>query len=78
LGNKNITCKCGHSRKDHEVPGELKRFEDAILGPRYIQDACYVGPVRRDWHANWECHCNHYTPDNLTHIEILAKERKLI
>jgi hypothetical protein len=57
-----IICKCSHNKKAH-----FTKFREPgicmFLG---------IDTVKPD------CPCMKYTPDNLTHIEELAKEKKLI
>jgi hypothetical protein len=66
-----ILCKCGHAKKDHE---------------RFSNEYCF-GCWSKRWSEKYahKFHdeldfkfCRQYVPDNLTHIEYLAKEKGLI
>lgn len=61
-----IVCKCGHSKKSHA------NINSHVVGGRA---ACFFlgSPTSDD-----ECPCMDYKPDNLLHIEKLAKKRKLM
>jgi len=59
-----IICRCGHSKNVHQRLGNEEYGATMCLaaGPdTLVQD----------------CPCYEYTPDNLLHIEQMAKERKL-
>ena len=69
-----ILCKCGHSKSGHS------RF-----GPHTMQDyqscICWLGRNRGLGlkKTNWRtCKCEQYQPDNLSHIEQVAKQKGLV
>jgi hypothetical protein len=57
-----VICKCGHIKSLH---GNLQP---------YYPKAC----LRKDSEGNFCCMCYEYQPDNLLHIERLAKKRGFI
>ena len=64
-----ILCKCGHE----------KHFHGGVGQPIW-DEFCNGGRIRDRKIGNYVyvCTCLEYRPDNLSHIEKLAKKRKLI
>jgi hypothetical protein len=60
----NIICQCGHRQRVHKL---LPDFGNALVCMCHGKDTLVD-----------DCYCYRYVPDNLLHIENLAKERKLI
>lgn len=62
-----ILCKCGHSFSQHQ------REQDSS------SCVCIVPSMGKssDW-EQWADKCMKYVPDNLTHIEQLAKQKGLV
>jgi hypothetical protein len=57
-----IICQCGHFKKEHLDDGIFSDCLWTYEGKGFGED----------------CNCMKYVPDNLSHIENLARERKLI
>jgi hypothetical protein len=58
-----ITCKCGHRKEQHEFDHVTTQLVCTVPGS--------------GWN-NWADRCMDYNPDNLMHIETLAKEKGLV
>ena len=66
---KSILCRCGHQEMFHGKVG-MPIWDEWCNGGR-IRD-------RKKGEYVYICTCFEYRPDNLGHIEALAKKRKLI
>ena len=64
---KDIICKCGHSKRFHKE-----------CGPPIGEEWCEGKGLPKNVGYGNNCQCWAYKPDNLLHIETLAKKRKLI
>lgn len=62
-----ITCKCGHDVKYHKS-----------CGPPIGEEWCEGKGLPKDVGLRNVCNCFVYRPDNLSHIEEIAKKRGLI
>ncbi len=63
----NIICRCRHLREEH---CEVEQLPLVVLGILSLcQHKINQGIVI-------DCNCDGYTPDNLMHIEILAKKTR--
>lgn len=67
---KDILCKCGHEKHFHKSAG-TPVWDEWCNGGRVPYRGMAGSYV-------YICMCHEYKPDNLLHIENLAKKRKLI
>jgi hypothetical protein len=58
-----IVCQCGHTKNVHDYNEQYNDYMCLIKGKNTMIE---------------DCPCFNYIPDNLLHIEMLAKKRKLI
>jgi hypothetical protein len=70
-----ILCKCGHEKKHHKSVGTPIWDEYCNAGRR--KNSNFEKSLVHGNHISI-CLCAKYQPDNLLHIETLAKKRKLI
>jgi hypothetical protein len=81
MSKNSITCKCGHNKKEHKVP-HIPKHSHTYSDEYFVIDACFAGKLAYNKNGikfrEWECACNQYIPDNLTHIEVLAKQKGLV
>jgi hypothetical protein len=61
---KDIVCRCGHKKKEHKKSTSTGSIICEVMDDK-----------NSDYYAD---ECVDYIPDNLMHIEQLAKERKLL
>jgi hypothetical protein len=66
-----ILCSCGHIKEQHTTVGQF------IVAPVYLP-FCHAQIVTINGQHADICRCSGYKPDNLMHIERLARERNLI
>ena len=66
---KDILCQCGHEKHFHKS-----------VGTPIWDELCNGGRIRDQKVGNYIyiCICPKYIPDNLLHIEAIAKKKKLI
>jgi hypothetical protein len=64
-----IICRCGHSHYESRV---------AFGGKHSTRTSMCLAMVFNENDGERYCSCNKYVPDNLLHIENLAKQRNLV
>jgi len=63
-----ILCRCGHGKAEHPKVGRANY---------YVCNGCFEGRIRGILQFG-SVECTVYVPDNLKHIEALAKEKNLV